>query len=203
MLALLAACSRPTDDVEPPHEDWIIRSHVAFVESDGLTARPVPREPLRLWMPYVVGDLYGSPNAGELTPVELAPDLGFTLNLNLGHRRLGKVLVPTNFSAQWMTLEPGSARLARLLPYVMPADNIEPMGLCEWLDADTGERLMLVYVDRPARLRGEIVYEGRSLQFDVDAREAGFLWVQQPRESGVYRAVPRPARLVLGVMPRP
>jgi hypothetical protein len=201
LLVLLASCARKSDDVVPPHEDWVIRSHVAFLEADGKTPRSTPRQPLRLWMPYVVGDIYGSPNAGELVPVDLAPDLSFTLNLNLGHLRLGKALVPTAFSQKWMTIEPAAARVARLSPWVLPKDGIAPLGVCEWLDADTGERLMLLYVDRPARVRGEIVYEGRSLQFDIDAKQAGFQWIHQPRESGVFRPVPRPARLVLGVMP--
>ena len=129
------------------------------------------------------------------------PDLSFTLDLNRGHLRLAKALVPTRFSQKWMSIEPAEARIARLSPWVMPADGITPLGLCEWLDADTGERLLLVYLDRPARVRGEIVYEGRSLEFDIEAKEAGFQWIQQPFESGVYKAVPRPARLVLGVMP--
>jgi hypothetical protein len=201
VFASLLSCAKPSDDVEPPKQDWVIRSHVAFVEADGLTVRPVPKEPIRLWMPYVVGDLYGRPNAGELVPVDLAPDLSFTLNLNLGHLRLAKALVPTEFSQKWMTIEPAEARVARLSPWVMPRDGITPLGLCEWLDAETGERLMLVYLDRPARVRGEIVYEGRSLQFDIEVKEPGFQWIHQPRESGVFRPVPRPAKLVLGVLP--
>jgi hypothetical protein len=60
---------------------------------------------------------------------------------------------------------------------------------------------MLIYVDRPARIRGEIVYEGRDLRFDMTATEAGYLWIEQPQGSGEYRAVPRPARLLLAVMP--
>lgn len=200
-LFALVSCSKPVEDVEPPNDDWIIRSHVAFLEADGRTARATPRQPLRLWMPYVVGDLYGAPNAGELVPVELAADLSFTLNLNLKHLRLGKALVPTEFSQKWMSIEPAAARVARLSPWVMPADGIDPLGLCEWLDAANGERLMLVYVDRPARIRGDVVYEGRSLRFDIDAPEAGFLWIHQPQGSGEYRAIPRPEKLVLAVMP--
>lgn len=200
-IALVSCAKQRGDDVEPPIEDWVIRSHVAFLEADGLTARPTPNEAIRLWMPYIVGDLWGSPNAGELAPVALEPDLAFTLDLNRGHLKLPRALVPTKFSQKWMTIEPADARIARLSPWVMPQEGITPLGICEWLDADTGDRLMLVYLDRPARVRGEVVYEGRSLQFDIEAKEAGFLWVHQPRESGVYRQVPRPARLVLGVMP--
>jgi hypothetical protein len=201
VLAVLSSCSKPVEDVDPPLPDWIIPSHVVFVEADGKTARSTPKEPMRLWMPYVVGDLYGSPNEGEISPVTLAPDLSFTLNLNLKHLRLAKALVPTQFSQQWMSIEPAEARVARLLPYVQPTEGIVPLGLAEWLDAETGARLMLVYLDRPARIRGEIVHEGRNLRFDIEAKEAGYLWIQQPEGSGVYRKAVWPGRVVLAVMP--
>jgi hypothetical protein len=200
LLVLVCACEKSSDDAKPPHEDWIVESRVVFVEADGRTPRAAPKEPLRLWMPYVVGDLYGSPNAGEISPVTLRPDLTFTVNLNLGHRKLGRALVPTEFSQKWMMIEPGEARVARHSPWVMPADGIAPLGRTEWLDTDTGTRLLLIYVDRPARIRGEIVYEGRSLNFDIDAKQAGYLWVTQPEKSGEYKVVPRPAHLVLAVM---
>jgi hypothetical protein len=201
LLALLAACTPASEDATPPHPDWIIKSHVAFYASDRKTLRTAPRESLRLWMPYVVGDIYGSPNEGEIAPVVLQPGHDFTLNLNIRYTRLSSALVPTAFSQKWMTIEPAAARVARLSPFVLPADGIQPIGMCEWLDPDTGGRLLLIYLDRPARIRGEIVHEGRNLRFDIDAREAGYVWVSQPEGSGVYRAVPRPPRLTLAVMP--
>ncbi len=200
-IAALSSCSKPSDDVDPPNPEWIVRSHVAFLEADGRTPRAAPKQPVRLWVPYVVGDIYGSPNAGEMAPVELKPDMSFTLNLNLKHLRLGKVLEPTKFSQKWMEIEPAAARVARVLPFVVQKDGIQPVGIAEWLDAASGDKLMLVYVDRPARIRGDIVYEGRSLTFAIDAKEAGFLWVRQPATSGTYEPVPRPANLVLGVFP--
>jgi hypothetical protein len=60
---------------------------------------------------------------------------------------------------------------------------------------------MLIYVDRPARVVGEIVYEGLKLRFDIEAKEAGYLWIHQPEGNGTYRATPRPARVALAVMP--
>ena len=57
---------------------------------------------------------------------------------------------------------------------------------------------MLVYVDRPARIRGEIVYEGRSLRFDIEAKEAGYLWIRQPERQ---RRVPRRALAGTGCSP--
>ena len=200
-LLCLSACSAPEEPAAPVREDWVLKSHVAFVAADGKTPRQAPAERLRLWVPYVVGDLYGAPNAGELAPVTFKPDLSFVLDLNRSHENLAKVLIPTEFSQKWMIIEPATARIARLSPFVLPADGIVPVGVAEWLDADTGTKLMLVYLDRPARLRGEIVHEGRNLQFDITATEAGYLWIQQPEGSGVFRKATWPGRVVLAVMP--
>ena len=200
-LVVFAACSKTETPPPPEVPALIVESHVAFYQADRRTPREKPREPLRLWMPYVVGDLYGSPNAGEITPVTLNDDLSFRMNLNRAGVLLEKALVPTAFVTRWMTIEPAEARIARLLPYVLPADNIQPLGQAEWLDEATRDRYMLIYVDRPARVRGEIVYEKRSLEFDIEAKQAGYLWVRQPETNGTFTATPRPANIILGVMP--
>jgi len=197
-LALLAGCAREEPEVRRP--DWVLETRVEFFEPDGKTPRPAPQQELRLWMPWVVGDLYGDPNEGELAPANLKPDLSFSLDLNKSREKVGKALVPTRFSQKWMSIEPAEARVARISPFVLPADGIVPLGDCEWLDIDTGDKLMLVYFDRPARIRGEIVYEGRSLRFDLDSKEAGYLWIRQPDGSGEFRVAPWPGRVLLAVI---
>jgi hypothetical protein len=197
----LVSCGAPKEEASPQHSEWIIETHVAFLEADGKTIRNLPKEPLRLWMPFVVGDIYGSPNAGELVAVTLKPDMSFRVNLNDATVGLEKSLIPTEFSQHWMAIEPANARIARLSPFVMPEDGIAPVGTTEWLDEETGGKLMLIYVDRPSHVRGEIVYEGRNLRFDIEAKQSGFLWIRQPEGSGTYQAAPRPAKVVLAVMP--
>jgi hypothetical protein len=199
--AALGSCGTPEEEGSAERARLIIHSHLTFVAADGKTLREAPKEPLRLWMPFVVGDFYGAPNEGELVPVELRPDMSFSMNLNATLPTITKALVPTAFSQKWMAIEPAAARVARLSPFVLPAEGIVPVGMTEWLDETTGAKLMLIYVDRPARVRGDIIYEGRRLQFDIEAKEAGYLWIQQPEGSGTFRAAPRPARVVLAVMP--
>ena len=182
-------------------EDWVLQVARGLPRGGRQDAAEAPAESLRLWVPYVVGDLYGAPNAGELAPVTFKPDLSFVLDLNKSHENLAKVLIPTEFSQKWMIIEPATARIARLSPFVLPADGIVPVGVAEWLDADTGTKLMLVYLDRPARLRGEIVHEGRNLRFDIEAKEAGYLWIQQPEGSGDLPQGDLAGRVVLAVMP--
>lgn len=198
LVAALAACAKKP---VPPEPALIFDSRVVFVEADGKTERTPPREPMRVWVPHLVGDLYGSPNEGEVARIELKSDLTFRLDLNGAGQRLGKALLPTQFSQKWMAITPAEARIARVIPFVLEADNIAPFGTAEWLDQETGHRLMLVYVDRPARIRGDIVYEQRRLQFDIEAAKAGYLWVEQPEGNGTFRTAPAPKRLVLAVYP--
>ena len=200
-LGLLTACSSQESPTPAGEDPLVIQAQVMFYQADAKTARPAPQEPLRLWAPYLVGDMYGSPNEGEVVQVTLTPELSFTMDLRGAGERLEKALVPTVFSQKWMAIEPANARLARVLPFVMPADNITPVGVSEWLDAESGDRLILLYVDRPARIRGDIVYERRQLLFDIVAEQAGYLWVSQPQGDGTYRAVPKPRKLLLAVLP--
>jgi hypothetical protein len=199
-LLLLAACGRK-DVPPPPQPSLLVQSRVVFVEADGKTERPAPAGALRIWAPYLVGDLYGSPNEGEIVPVTLKADRSFEMNLNGAGKKLEKALVPTVFSQKWMAIEPANARVARVLPFVLPEDNIAPVGVSEWLDRADQSKLMLLYVDRPARIRGDIVYEKRQLTFDIEAKEAGYLWVRQPRGNGAFTAASRPDQLVLAVFP--
>jgi hypothetical protein len=199
LLVALAACGK--QEPPPMKPSLVIQSRVVFVEADGKTPRAAPSEPLRIWAPSLVGDLYGSPNEGEIVPAQLQKDMTFTMDLNGAGQTLEKGLVPTQFSQKWMAIEPADARIARVLPFVMPADNIGPVGVSEWLDEASGAKLMLAYVDRPASIRGDIVYEGRSLQFDIEAPEAGYFWIRQPEGNGTFRAAPWPEKVVLAVFP--
>jgi hypothetical protein len=199
VLVLFAACAKKEPPLSEPR--LLVQSQVVFLQADGKTPRAAPKEKLRLWVPYLVGDMYGSPNEGEVVAVTLNSDLSFTMDLNGAGKILEKALVPSKFSQKWMAIEPAAARIARVLPFVMPADNIGPVGVSEWLDPGSGSKLMLLYVDRPARVIGEIVYEGRQLKFDIEAKEAGYLWVRQPEGDGVFQSVPRPERVELAVFP--
>ncbi len=88
-LALLAGCgTREEVAGAGARPTGYSKSRVVFVEADGKTDAAAPKEDLRLWVPYVVGDLYGEPNEGELAPVALKPDLSFSLDLNKSHEKL-------------------------------------------------------------------------------------------------------------------
>jgi hypothetical protein len=194
---LLAGCARP----EPPRAEWIIPARVEFRTADGAPREAPPTKSARLWMPWVLGDLYGAPDGGELAPVALQGDYQFTLDLN-ATTRIAQALAKetTEFTETWVRIEPAEARVARLLPYLLEADGIAPLGEPEWMDA-SGQRLMLLYFDRAARIVGQYHRESLNLEFDVVATAPGYVWVIMPKGSGIFKTAPFPRRVTLAVFP--
>jgi hypothetical protein len=72
----------------------------------------------------------------------------------------------------------------------------------QWLDAPTQSPLMLVYVDRPARIDGSFTRAGETIRYDIRASGPGYLWIGSRRAGEhemLYTAVAPPARLVLRI----
>ena len=196
---LLGGCGR-----EKHREDWVIRSQVVFLSPDLLKEQKAPSvEKMRLWFPYVSGDFYGSPTTGSFYDVKVNPDYTFELDLNPPHGNVLKSLERTSFSMQSLAIAPADARFARLLPFVLEADGIEQLGQADWVDADTKRRLMLVYMDRKARITGSQQNKERTLIYDVWTNEPGYIWVSQS-DSGTTSewSRARPTRVLLAVTPR-
>jgi hypothetical protein len=199
-LSLLCGCHGR----EPPqHPDWVIHAELVFRAQDALTPRPAPPPgSYRLWFPYVIGDLYGAPGAGELQHPALDREGRFMLDLNQSLPDLGSELEPTQFSLSYLAIVPPEARIARLAPAVLQAEGIEPLGVTTWVDASSNRLLMLLYVDRPARIHGETVdRNGAHVRYDITATQPGYLWVGEHAQAQAteYRAERPPARVLLVV----
>lgn len=193
-LILLPACARA-----PHHADWVIHS---AVEVSG----PPPAGGYRLVFPYVVGDLYGSANTGDfVVPVSRSADT-FTLDLNRTQRALESELGRTAFSLGFLTITPADARIARLAPLALQRNGIDPVGTVQWREAQKGPALMLLYVDRPARISGVFSRAGDTIRYDIRAAKPGYVWIaglrRGPHET-LYTVVPRPHPLVLTITTRP
>lgn len=190
LLAALPGCSR-----EPHHPGWVIHS---AVELTG----PPPAGGYRLIFPYIVGDFYGPPNTGDfVAPVSRTPG-GFTLDLNRTQEALESELGPADFGLRFIRIVPRDARLARLAPAALQRDGIDSVGTVDWLDAGSRRSLMLVYVDRPARIEGSVTRGGETIRYDIRVVNAGYVWIAAIHTGGqdlLYTAVPRPHRLVLTI----
>ena len=202
MLAALVldGCSKPP----PPNPDWILRGQLIFVSDDLVGERPaLPREAFRLFLPYIAGDLYGSPTTGDFINATIGSDYRFEIDLNRSHPALLASLQPTELSVSYLHVEPAAARLARLAPLVLQADGIEPVGRASWMDGDSRRPLLLLFLDRPANITGQTTVAGRPLRYAIEATSPGYVWVvlQTRTDGDVYVATARPARLLLAVAP--
>ena len=78
--------------------------------------------------------------------------------------------------------------MATMSPQIVDK-RIKALGITHWVDAQTGHRLRLMYVDRPARLIGN--------EFAVEVPQAGYVWVEEPPSPGIAHVVPQPEKLLL------
>jgi hypothetical protein len=196
----LAGCHK----ADPDRPEWVIRSQLVFVSADFSSPRkPLALGQFRLLFPYIAGDIYGPPTTGDFFSGRLDEDYRFEINLNRTHKSLLASLEPTEFSLSYLHIEPAQARVARLAPMILQADGIEPVGRVEWFDPDSGRALLLLYLDRPATISGRTVARGRPLRYAIQVAAAGYVWVgqQSNADENVYVATPKPARVLLAVVP--
>lgn len=201
-LAMLAGCSRQAP--VSPHAEWLIHSRIVFLMQDLTTARvALPPSQFRLVFPYIAGDLYGAPTTGDFVQPVIGADYRLDMDLNASLPALLVSLEPTDFSLPNLTIEPSQARIARLAPLALEPDGIEQVGRVEWVDSATRQPLMLLYVDRAARLSGEIDSGGKPLRYDLRMAAPGYYWVarQTSQDGDVYRVVPWPSQVLLAITP--
>jgi hypothetical protein len=185
---------------------WVIHSQLSFLSDDLRAERPaLAPSQFRLLFPYIAGDLYGPPTTGDFIHPALAPDYRFEIDLNRTHAALVASLEKTEFSVSYLHIAPQEARVARLAPQMFQSDGIEQVGRLEWLDPNSRQELLLLYLDRPASITGGTSVRGRPLRYDIRTAAADYVWVgrQSTADEDVYSVVPRPARLLLAVRPVP
>jgi len=190
-----------------PHNGWVLHSRVQFFSPDMQVAQdPMPRGNFRLFFPYIAGDLYGPATTGDF--IHPAINADYTFDIDFGHvqQDLDRSLQPTEFSLEYLKIEPPDARIARLAPLALQPDGIEQVAVTDWIDAKTHERLMLVYVDRPARITGALIRDDYTIRYNVRATTRGYIWVaRRQTEDGeqMYTEVAKPESVILALTPPP
>jgi hypothetical protein len=200
----LAGCERGGGTPEP-HSGWVLHSRVRFFSTDLQAAQdPLPRNNFRLFFSYIAGDLYGAATTGDFIHPAINADYTFDIDLGHAQRDLDRSLQPTEFSLGYLKIDPPDARIARLAPLALQPDGIEQVATTDWIDANTHERLMLVYVDRPARITGALVRNDYTIRYNVRANTRGYIWIaRRQTEDGeqMYSEVSQPESIVLALTP--
>lgn len=194
LLVVASGCARA-----PHHPGWVLHAAIEVVGTP-------PAGGYRLVFPYIVGDLYGSPNTGNFVAPVSRTATDFTLDLNATQQALESELGPTEFSLRFLEIVPSDARLARLTPVALQRDGIEPIGPVEWVDAQSHTPLMLVYVDRPARIEGSLTRGGTTIRYDIRVGRPGYVWIGPVGSGGhetVYTVLPPPQQLLLTITTGP
>jgi hypothetical protein len=199
---LLAGCGQGGSG---SHHSWVLHSQVGFFSEDLKAARePLPRGAFRLFFPYIAGDLYGPATTGDFIRPALDADLTFEIDFSRAQQDLNRSLQPTEFSLDYLKIDPANARIARLAPLALQPDGIEQVAVADWIDAATHERLMLVYVDRPARITGTLVRGDYTIRYNVRAPVAGYIWIARRRTDDgeqMYTEVAMPEKVLLALTP--
>jgi len=203
LAAVLAGCGTG-DSQRPP--GWVLHSQLRFYASDLQTQRaPLPRGAFRLFFPFIAGDLYGPATTGDFIHPLLRPDYSFEIDFGRVQPDLLRSLQPTEFSLDYLRIDPPEARLARLAPVALQPDGIEQVATTDWIDAARHERLMLVYFDRPARITGSLTRNGYTVHYNVRAAAPGYVWVARRPSSDdgeqMYTEVAPPQTVVLALTP--
>jgi hypothetical protein len=203
-VAGLAACRQSESE---PHLGLVLHSRIQFLSPDLQVARdPLPRGTFRLFFPYIAGDLYGPATTGDFIRPVINADYTFDIDFGRVQPDLVRSLQRTDFSLDYLKIDPPDARIARLAPLALQSDGIEQVATIDWIDARTHERLMLVYVDRPARITGALVREDYTIRYNVRATAAGYIWIvrrQTDEGEQMYTEVDKPESVVLALTPPP
>ena len=206
LVAVAAAALAGCGAGEPEsHKGWVLHSRIQFFSPDLQAAQPPPpRNTFRLFFPYIAGDLYGPATTGDFIHPVINGDYTFEIDFGRVQQDLTRSLQPTEFSLEYLKIDPPDARIARLAPLALEPDGIEQVATTDWINASTHERLMLVYVDRPARITGTLVRSDYTIRYNVRATAPGYIWVARRRTDDgeqMYTEVEKPESVVLALTP--
>jgi hypothetical protein len=203
--AALVGCGR--SEPQPHGGGWILHSRIQFFSPDLQVAQdPMPRGNFRLFFPYIAGDLYGPATTGDFIRPAINEDYTFDIDFDRVQPDLDRSLQPTEFSLDYLKIDPPNARIARLAPLALQADGIEQVAITDWINANTREKLMLVYVDRPARITGALERNDYTIRYNVRAGARGYIWIaRRQTEDGeqMYTEVSKPESVILALTPPP
>ena len=184
---------------------WVLHSRIQFFSLDLQVAEePRPRNSFRLFFPYIAGDLYGPATTGDFIHPSINTDYSFDIDFGRVQQDLVRSLQPTEFSLDYLKIDPPNARIARLAPLALQPDGIEQVATTDWIDGSTHERLMLVYFDRAARITGALARNDYTIRYNVRATEAGYIWIaRRQTEDGeqMYTEVEKPESIILALTP--
>lgn len=177
LVLVLALSSCATLDRSGPDE-VVYELAYAFYTLDPRSFRmrpldaPAPDSRLVLVFPTIPGVITGPPSGGPLRTVPVPADATFRLRLPARLEARAERL-----AADSLDIDPRDTRVARLGTFHEYPEYGVFRGGGGFINARTGEPLMLVYFSSAARLQGSVDRASGAHDYDVTVERAGWSWL--------------------------
>lgn len=158
-----------------------IDSSVEYVGPDNirLLEAQYPKDVV-LMFPYVSGAIFGSTSDTPIYITEVDEQLNFSLNLYEKIKEIDKVSMPLTeeWTAIGLQAEPKQTRITRIATFPYSYATQSMIGAGGFINPLSRNTMILLYVDRSCKIRGEIELDGRHYSHNLSFAGRGFHWVE-------------------------
>ena len=124
---------------------------------------------------FIPGEIFGPPNEEVVLPISIGEDSVLSAPLAEWRELASAASLPLSkkYSELGLQIEPSDTKLSRMATFAHDAvHNAEIGAYLDELGKD--HLLILVYVDRPCKISGEILVHGQRYNHDIELSRGGF-----------------------------
>ncbi len=152
----------------------------------------------------IPGSTFGEVTAPPITSIPVRIGETATLDLEAIRREVERsaAALTREASSGGLSIVPSETRIARLGTFAYGAESAR--GMASGFRTERGERLYVVYFDRPCALTGVRHERGTTATYDVKVSISGFNWLKVAQETPTsirITLLASPAPVVLGLLP--
>ena len=187
LLILLSGCTayQANERSYPSSGITRIDSSIEFVGPDNihLSEAQYPKDVV-LMFPYVSGAIFGTTSDTPIYIVQVDKQLNFSLDLTGKESEIDKVAAP--LTEEWigvgLSAEPTDTRITRIgtFPYSSTIESIDVGG---FIDPESRNTMILVYVDRACEIKGEVDIGREHYSHQLMFPGKGFHWIEIVKRS--------------------
>ena len=130
----------------------------------------------------IPGQLFGSGPKDALVPLASgeSPNISYPLYVLKSVAEQSAAEQTEKSESDGLVVTPAETRLMRFGTFAKASGNRDRAG--NFYEVSTGNLLLLVYVDRPCQIEGEVVGSGKAYVHEIDFDRAGFHWIAEVSE---------------------
>lgn len=132
----------------------------------------------------ISGDLYGATEDHQI-PIDVSAEQTLTLFPRYIHTVGLQFAEQADLQDLGVTVTPEETRITRFGTFLNDRQSDQSWGT-GFKDLETGDSLLLIYVDRPCRIQGAATLPTRSGSFDIHIPNPGLNWVRVVKNGTAY-----------------